>query len=150
LKTPAWFSARLAETGARVRASEISDNRAVTALSRSVLASRPLMAMLATDFARRELARWLRRRGQPGEQPARFPALPAELDVAPGTFRTQESMTRHDWQMHLKIAENRRDNAIDGAKAHFASVLAAYNEVMPLLTTDTMTTAEALRRGRAA
>ena len=59
-------------------------------------------------------------------------------------------MTRHDWQMHLRIAENRRDNAIDGAKTHFDRVLAAYDEVMPLLTTDTMTTAEALRRGRAA
>ena len=93
MKTPAWFSDRLAETGAKVRAGEISDSRAVTALSRSVLASRPLMAMLAADFARRELARWLRRRSLPGEQAALFPALPAELDVAPGTFRAQGSMT---------------------------------------------------------
>lgn len=150
MKTPAWFSAQLAEAGTRVRRGEISDNRAVTALSRSALASKPLMATLAADFARRELARWLRRRGQPADQGALFPALPVELDVAPGTFRAQGSMTRHDWEMHLKIAENRRDNAIEGAKAHFASVLAAYDEVMPLLTSDTMTTAEALRRGRAA
>jgi hypothetical protein len=150
LKTPTWFSAQLAEAGTRVRRGEVSDDRAVTALSRSVLASKPLMGVLAADFARRELNRWLRRRGQPGEQGALFPALPAELDVAPGAFRSQESMTRHDWMMHLKIAENRRENAIEGAKAHFASVLAAYDEVMPLLTTDTMTTAEALRRGRAA
>ena len=150
MKTPAWFSAQLAEAGTRVRRSELSDNRAVTALSRSILASKPLMAQLAADFARRELNRWLRRRGLPGEQIALFPALPLELDVAPGTFRAQGSMTRHDWTMHLKIAENRRDNAIDGAKTHFASVLAAYEEVMPLLTTDKMTTAEALRRGRAA
>jgi hypothetical protein len=150
MKTPAWFSDRLAETGAKVGAGEITDSRAVTALSRSILASKPLMAQLAADFARRELARWLRRRGRPCDQAALFPALPAELDVAPGTFCTQGSMTRHDWEMHLKIAENRRDNAIDGAKTHFASVLAAYDEVMPLLTTDTMTTSEALRRGRAA
>ena len=150
MKTPAWFSAQLADAATRVRRGELSDNRAVTALSRSILASRPLMAMLAADFARRELNRWLRRRGQPGDQAALFPALVAELDVAPGTFRSQGSMTRHDWHMHLKIAENRRDNAIDGAKAHFASVIAAYDEVMPLLTSDTMTTAEALRRGRAA
>jgi hypothetical protein len=150
MKTPAWFSAQLADAGIRVRRGEISDNRSITALSRSILASKPLMAQLAADFARRELARWLRRRGQPADQAALFPALPAELDVAPGTFRTQGSMTRHDWMMHLKIAENRRDNAIEGAKTHFASVLAAYDEVMPLLTSDTMTTAEALRRGRAA
>ena len=150
MKPPAWFTAQLADAGARVRRGEISDSRAVTALSRSVLASRPLMAMLAADFARRELAGWLRRRGEPGEQPALFPALPAVLDVAPGTFRAQASMTRHDWQMHLKIAENRRDNAIEGAKAHFAKVLAAYNEIMPLLASDEMTTAEALRRRRRA
>jgi hypothetical protein len=150
MKTPAWFSAQLADAGTRVRRGELSDNRAITALSRSILASKPLMATLAADYARRELASWLRRRDQPGGQAALFPALPVELDVAPGTFRPQGSMTRHDWQMHLKIAENRRDNAIEGAKAHFASVLAAYDEVMPLLTTDTMTTAEALRRGRAA
>jgi len=58
-------------------------------------------------------------------------------------------MTRHDWEMHLKIAQARRDNAIEGAKAHYAAVLAAYNRVMPLLTDATITTAEALR-GRAA
>jgi hypothetical protein len=146
LKTPAWFSARLADIGTRVRAGEITEDRAVSDLSRSVTANRPLMAMLAAEFCGRELGRWLRRRGRPGEQGALFPALPEQLDVAPGTFRAQGAMTRHDWQMHLRIAQNRRDNAIDGAKAHFASVLAAYSTVMPLLTSDEMTTAEALRR----
>ena len=79
-----------------------------------------------------------------------FPGLPAALDVAPGNFRQQGDMTRHDWTTHLAIAEARRDNAIEGAKSHFALVLAAYNKVMPLLSDESMTTAEALRRHRAA
>jgi len=149
VKIPPWFSARLADLGARVRGGEISDDRAVTTLSRAVLADRPLMAVLAADFSGRELGRWLRRRGGPDPQPALFTALPGALDVAPGTFRSQASMTRHDWAMHLRIAQNRRDNAIDGAKAHFAEVLAAYQAVIPLLTSDEMTTAEALRRKQA-
>jgi hypothetical protein len=67
MKHPAWFSTQLADVGTRVRRGEISDDRAATALSRSVLASKPLMAQLAADFVRRELARWLRRRGLPPE-----------------------------------------------------------------------------------
>ena len=146
IKNPAWFSARLAGIGTRVRAGETTEDRAISDLSRSVIADRPLMATLAAEFCGRELGRWLRRRDRPPGQAALFPALPDQLDVAPGTFRAQGAMTRHDWTMHLKIAENRRDNAIKGAKAHFAAVVAAASMMMPLLTTDEMTTAEALRR----
>jgi hypothetical protein len=88
--------------------------------------------------------------GAPDDEPALFPALPGALDVAPGVFRTQANMTRADWRNHMAIAEARRDNAIAGAKRHFAAVLAAYETVMPLLASDTMTTAEALRRKRPA
>jgi len=144
--TPAWFSARLADIGTRVRAAEITEDRAISDLSRSVTANRPLMAALAAEFCAQSLGRWLRRRGRPAEQAALFPALPEQLDVAPGTFRAQGAMTRHDWAMHLKIAENRRDNAVKGAEAHFAAVVAAASMMTPLLTSDEMTTAEALRR----
>ena len=65
--------------------------------------------------------------------------------MAPGTFRTQGAMTRHDWAMHLKIAENRRDlaEAVDeytgvattppdaayfaGADTAFATAVAAFS-----------------------
>jgi hypothetical protein len=145
IRRPAWFSALLATLGTQARNGEITDDRATRLLARAVLADAPLLAVLAHDFAGRELGRWHCRRGGADAQPALFPALPGALDVAPGTFRSQASMTRHDWQMHLRIAEARRDNAIAGAEAHFADVLAVYNTVMPLLASATMTTAEALR-----
>lgn len=150
IRRPSWFSARLADLGAQARRGEITDNRAVRLLARAVLANPPLLAVVVHDFADRELGRWHLRRGTPDAEPALFPALPGALDVAPGRFVGQASMTRADWRNHLAIAQARRDNAIVGANAHFAKVLAAYNEVMPLLATDSMTTAQALRRRRPA
>jgi hypothetical protein len=150
IRRPAWFTTRLADLGAQARRGEITDNRAVRLLARAVLANPPLLAVVAHDFADRELGRWHLRRGAPDAEPALFPALPGALDVAPGVFRSQASMTRRDWAMHLRMAEARRDNAIAGAKRHYAAVRAAYDTVMPLLASDTMTTAEALRRRPAA
>jgi hypothetical protein len=148
MNNPRWFSEKIAELGTRVLSGEISRDSAVAALMDAIIANRSAAAELAAGYADRELGKWLRRQGG-DEQPALFPGLPGALDVAPGTFREQGDMTRHDWEMHLNIAQARRDNAIEGAKAHYAEVLAAYNRVMPLLTNDTITTAEALR-GRAA
>jgi hypothetical protein len=150
IRRPNWFTARLADLGAQARRGEITDNRAVRLLARAVLANPPLLAVVVHDFADRELGRWHLRRDAPDAEPALFPALPGALDVAPGRFVGQASMTRHDWQMHLRMAEARRDNAIAGAKRHYAAVRAAYDTVMPLLASDTMTTAEALRRRPAA
>jgi len=148
MTNPRWFSDKLAQLGTRVLTGEISRDSAVAALMDAIITDRSATAELAASHASRELGRWLRRQAA-DEQPALFPGLPQALDVAPGTFRGQGEMNRHDWEMHLKIAQARRDNAIEGAKAHYAAVLAAYNRVMPLLTDDTITTAEALR-GRAA
>jgi hypothetical protein len=151
MRSPHWLAEKTAELGARVLSGEIGHDSAVAALMDAILADRAMTSALAADRASRELGRWLRRQGATADtQDTLFAGLPVALDVAPGTFRIQGEMTRHDWEMHLRIAEVRRDNAIDGAKAHFAAVLAAYSKAMPLLTDEVMTTAEALRRGRAA
>jgi hypothetical protein len=148
--TPQWLAEKIAELGALVLSGELGRDSAVAALMDAITADRPLTAELAAAHASRELGKWLRKQGVQDAQPSLFPGLPAALDVAPGSFRGQGEMTRHDWEMHLNIAQARRDNAIEGAKAHYAAVLAAYNRMRPLLTDDTITTAEALRRRPAA
>lgn len=151
MKPPRWLAEKAAELGARVLSGEISRHSAVGALMDAILADRSTNEALAADYATRKLDRWLRRQSAAhADQDVLFPGLPAALDVTPGTFRRQGDMTQHDWTNHLAIAKARRDNAIEGAKAHFAAVLAAYNAVMPLLTDEQMTTAEALRRRPAA
>jgi len=150
MTNPQWLTEKTAELGAQVLGGGISQDAGAARLTGLILADRPVMAELAAAHASRQLGKWLRRQGSQDEQPALFPSLPRALDVAPGTFRGQGEMTRHDWVMHLNIAQARRDNAIEGAKEHFAAVLAAYQHVMPLLTDESMTTAEALRRRPAA
>lgn len=149
MKSPTWFSARLAELGGRVQRGEISQDTAAARLIRQTLADRPLIAGLAAAYVDRCLRNWLNRStsaGHGSQLVLPFPDLPDRLDIAPGVFRSQGEMTRHDWLMHLHIAEARRDNAIEGARTHFAAVRHAYDTVMPLLVTPELTTAEALRR----
>ena len=148
--TPRWLTEKTAELGNLVLSGELVRDSAVAALMDAIMADRAALTALTAGHASRQLGKWLRRQGSQDEQPALFPSLPRALDVAPGTFRGQGEMTRHDWVMHLNIAQARRDNAIEGAKEHFAAVLAAYQHVMPLLTDESMTTAEALRRRPAA
>ncbi|MGH3300368.1 MAG: hypothetical protein ACRDOK_01590 [Streptosporangiaceae bacterium] len=152
MRSPRWLAEKTAGLGTRLLSGEISRDSATAALTGAIVTDRAAVTGLAADHAHRALARWLRRQGAAGQadQGVLFPGLPVALDVTPGTFRSQGDMTRHDWVNHLAIAQARRDNAIEGAKVHFAAVLRAYQTVMPLLTDEVMTTSEALRRGHAA
>ncbi len=75
---------------------------------------------------------------------------PGRRVAAAAQLRAEGLSLRQIAVSHEASSKARRDNAIEGAKAHFAAVLRAYQTVMPLLTDDVMTTAEALRRGHAA
>lgn len=80
---------------------------------------------------------------EPGQQMSiPFPELPALLEVGIGRVAHQNVMTRQDWENTRAIYRNRANQA---ALLH-RHVERAWLEVAPFLTSDDMTTADALTR----
>lgn len=105
---------------------------------------------IGRPWTRRELKKWINEQVRSGgtsgrqdkpdgsHQPELFPYLPRVLETSPGRFAHINSMTKHDWDAAKRQAEVKESNTRNYAD----NVRRAYDEVIPLLTEDWMTTSD--------
>lgn len=156
MKSPQWFRELLAGEGRRVLQRTVSNEEAAAELARAVLDKDdrddpPFTRRIVADYVRRQLKSWLSGRslgtadGDPDGQLDLFPEIPRHLEVAPGRFVDQAAMTRRDWTAAIKQAKTKASNA-----GNFAGAIEqAAEKVLPLLTDDTLTTADVWQPGQA-
>lgn len=142
MKVPDWVLAEFTQhseqgTDRRIVVRQVAD--------RLVTTDAGLVRRLADSFVRAEYDRWTRRQEAAaslldgdGQLVMVFPDVPAHLEVAPGRFAHQSVMTGPDWDAALRQAETKASNANGFAD----TVRRAYDRVRPLLTEDTLTTAQ--------
>lgn len=142
MKVPKWLRQEIAEQGAAVVHGTASHDAAVTTLTDRALAKDPdWVRRLVADCVAKALQVWTSRHGTPvedGDQLELFPDLPAHIEIAPGRFVAQASMTRQDWTAAIRQARTKADNAA----GHADRVEAIAQKVLPLLTADDLTTGE--------
>lgn len=145
MKTPAWFRARLADLGPLVQQEDLTEDEAADRIAEIALREDKTFVLgIVREFTLKKLAVWLGSH-QPSISVPRddgqtdlFPNLPRRLETSPGRFAALAVMTGHDWDTALKCAEAKEMNASGYAE----KVRAAHGQVRPLLTDDSMTTAD--------
>lgn len=145
MKTPAWFRARLADLGPLVQQEDITEDEAADRIAEIALREDKMFVLgIVREFAIKKLAAWLSSH-QPQVSIPRddgqtdlFPELPRRLETSPGRFAALAVMTGHDWDTALKCAEAKEMNASGFAE----KVRAAHGQVRPLLTDESLTTAD--------
>lgn len=145
MKTPAWFRERLADRGPLVLQEDITEEEAAAAIADLILSKDQAFAKaIVCEFTRKKLETWIssHRPASPSVstdgQMDLFPELPRKLEVSPGRFAAQAVMTRHDWETALKQAQTKEGNA----SGYRERVERAHDAIVPLLTDDSMTTAD--------
>lgn len=145
MKTPSWFRERLADRGPLVLQEDITEEQAAAAIADLILSRDPVFAKaILAEYSRKKLEAWVASHrpassvlGSNGQTDL-FPDLPRKVEVSPGRFAAQAVMTRHDWETAATQARTKANNA-DG----FAEKIErARDLVVPLLTDDSMTTAD--------
>jgi hypothetical protein len=143
MKLPSRLQAELDQIGRQVLSGETARSDAAGILADRIAGDETFVHLIAADFARKQLRQWvstqLRDSGAgPGGQLELFPWLPRFLETSPGRFSHVLVMDGEDWDAALRQAEVKADNAQNYAKG----VKRAHDQVRPLLTDDTMTTAD--------
>lgn len=145
MKTPHWFRQQIVAEGTRVNAQETSEEDAAVHLADQILAKdAPFARGIIIEFARKRLETWTASHkpttalAADDGQMDLFPELPRRLEISPGRFAAQAVMTRHDWETALKQAQTKEGNA----SGYRERVERAHDAIVPLLTDDSMTTAE--------
>ena len=149
MKSPQWFRELIASEGRRVLQRTVTDEEAATEITRAVFDKGdtdepPFTHRIVADYVRRQLKTWLSGHrhiaddSDPDGQLDLFPEIPRRLEIAPGRFVDQAVMTRRDWTAAVKQAKTKASNA--GAFADSIERIA--EKVLPLLTSDELTTAE--------
>jgi len=105
---------------------------------------------IISDFARRELRKWIKHQLRAhyqsdgstvtlkDEDELLFDYLPPHLEVGIGRMAHQSVMTGKDWDNTIAVYENR----LEQAEISYKAVRRAYDEIRPLLTDETLTTAD--------
>jgi hypothetical protein len=145
VKTPAWFRQQIATHGGQILTDSTTEDVSAQALAADVLTKDPAFAKaIIAEYARKKLEGWTSSHrpasvstGENGQTDL-FPDLPRRLEVSPGRFAAQAVMTRHDWDTALKQAQTKEGNA----SGYRERVERAHDAIVPLLTDDSMTTAE--------
>lgn len=120
MNVPRVIIIEIERLGRLILAGEISYEDAIDALEPFL--QKDEHRLLAQDIGRR----WLRKQikawmasqlataaddEETGQQPLPFPDLPALLEIAPGTFKHQNTMAIEDWNRALVQAETKATNA---------------------------------------
>lgn len=149
MRLPAPLDADLARLTAAVADRDITRQDAVTRLRDAISAHADgeLRLGIFAEFAARTLEAALRARRAsrgttPDGQSDLFPELPRRLYIRPGQLKSVILFTRHDWHTARAVLENRTSNAKKAAESDWAAFIAAYQQVVPLLTDDDLTTAD--------
>ena len=146
MRLPPWLESELEEVGRKVLTGETPRKDAAGILADQIAENEPFVHAVAADFARTQLRGWIRSHGRAWQfadgaddtQLELFTWLPPFLETSPGRFARVDTMTGEDWDAALRQAEVKADNAQRYAKG----VKRAHDRVRPLLTDDTMTTAD--------
>jgi hypothetical protein len=144
VKSPSWFSQAVARYGAEALANQITKEdavREITATTRKLHSEH--IGEVYIDHVTRELRAWMTRRAvadaaREHDQLELFPGAPMVFELSPGRFAATAVMTRRDWDAALKQADTKARNA-DG---HRDKVQRAHDLIVPLLTSDDLTTAD--------
>jgi hypothetical protein len=145
MKTPTWFRAGLADQGPLVLQGDITEEEAADRLADLIFAKNEgLVRGIVVEFARRKVEGWTSSH-QPATALVRddgqtdlFPGLPRKVEVSPGRFAAPAVMTGHDWDTALACAEAKEKNA----SGHAEKIRVVYDKVRPLLTDESLTTAD--------
>lgn len=145
MKTPAWFREQIATHGGRILAEEATEQEAIQAVRERAWSTSPdFITHIFDEHTAKELRSWMSKRATADAasveigQTELFPDLPRVLEISPGRFVAQAVMTRKDWDRAAKQARTKAANA-DG---YAEKVERARDQVVPLLTDDSMTTAD--------
>lgn len=145
MKTPAWFREQIATHGGLILAEETTEQEAIQAVRDRALDTHPeFVTAIFDEHTAKELRAWMSKRATSDAttveigQTELFPDLPRVLEISPGRFAAQAVMTRKDWDRAAKQARTKAANA-DG---YAEKVERARDQVVPLLTDDSMTTAD--------
>ena len=148
MRIPVWLRTELESVGKQVLSGETERKDAAGLLAGEILErDAPLLNQIAAGWARAQLRGWIKSHGRawqladgPGDdtQLELFTWLPPFLETSPGRFARVDTMTGEDWDAALRQAEVKAGNAQNYAGA----VRRAHDRVRPLLTDDTMTTAD--------
>ncbi len=148
MKLPAWLENELEEVGRKVLSGETAHKAAAGILADQIAGDERFTHAVAAAFARTQLRGWIRSHGHgwqladgtgdPGAQLELFTWLPPFLETSPGRFARVDTMTGEDWDAALRQAEVKAGNAQNYAQV----IRRAHDRVRPLLTDDTMTTAD--------
>lgn len=153
MRAPKWFKQDLADEGRRVIEHEIDDDEATDRITDRVLEKDERFTRgIVRDYVRKKLRAWTTEHiagyyrddddedGEP--QLDMFPELPRRLETAPGRFVDITVMNRHDWNAALVQAQVKAANASGFA----ALVERAHDQIVPLLISDNLTTADVWRQ----
>jgi len=151
MKIPQWMMERLADLGQQILDDEITISDAGDELAGKIMADdRALALAVLSEFTKRRLRQWVyaRIRDKMGDRQVAaqlvlpFPDLPVRLEVAPGREVHQNVMTARDWDNARAIWRNRRDQA----EVSFQKFEVIYERIRPLLTDETLTTADVINQ----
>lgn len=131
--TRAWLRDQVATEGGRVRAGDTDEATAAADITAQAFLRDGAAMEIVTIAIAKQIRSWLAKHNRAGTgQMLLFDDLPPQLEIAPGRFVAQPSMTGPDWDAALKQAETKESNAAGFA----AEVRAAYKAVRHLLSDD--------------
>lgn len=146
MRTPTWLREQIADEGSLLTPGQPHPGPVAKLTNAVMERDDVLVRALVEQFVTRTLDRWLSDHTAPldedDEQPSLFLGLPRKLETSPGRFADLEVMTGPDWDAALRQAEVKASNA----GGHLDLIRRAYDQVRPLLTVDTLTTAEVADR----
>jgi len=151
MRIPAWLRAEEETLGRQVLNGDLEREEAAELLHDAIFdRDEPLNHDVVRGFTRKRMTKWVN--SQVGgfyaddeqeeetgnRQMELFSWLPRVLETSPGRFAHINSMTKRDWDAAKRQAEVKEGNASNYAKA----IRRAYDQVVPLLTEEWMTTAD--------
>jgi hypothetical protein len=150
-RIPAWLRTEEEALGRLVLNGDLEREEAAELLHDAIFdRDENLNHNVVRDFGRKRMKKWIDSKVNDfytedeseeetgGRQGELFSWLPRTLETSPGRFAHINSMTKRDWDAAKRQAEVKEGNASTFAKA----IRRAYDQVVPLLTDDFMTTAD--------
>ncbi len=150
MRYPRWFATAMEKVGKDVLAGHADREEAEGSLHDQITDDADFADEIISDFARRELRKWIKHQLRAhyqsdgstvtlkDEDELLFDYLPPHLEVGIGRMAHQSVMTGKDWDNTIAVYENR----LEQAEISYKAVRRAYDEIRPLLTDETLTTAD--------
>ncbi len=151
MRIPAWLRTEEETLGKQVLNGDLEREEAAELLHDAIFdRDENLNHDVVRGFTRKRMTRWVnsqvggfyaedeREEETGGRQMELFAWLPRVLEISPNRFAHINSMTKPDWDAAKRQAEVKEGNASNYAKA----IRRAYEQVVPLLTDEWMTTAD--------